>query len=261
MNLYQGMGMNPVNFVDPWGLYGIDFHYYVIYFLMRAKGWDKETSNRVAGFSQYVDDNSETTSMFTTEASRSYWHFPGSSRENATRRDDLDSRNKVISSVKSYLKGELKGEVLLGSALHIYADSWAHEGFTGYISGLNKRTGSIRPNIGHADAAYGGHEPDMIPLNTQSSQKALEAAENIYMLLPNGSEKSLSWDEVRNCLYAAFQMPKKAFKEYKSYTYFVIAMVRYLLVEKFGEYELIEYNFEDFEKIDDYIDFSLRGQK
>ena len=35
INLYQFVGNDPVNGVDPWGLFQTDFHYYAIYYLLR----------------------------------------------------------------------------------------------------------------------------------------------------------------------------------------------------------------------------------
>jgi hypothetical protein len=50
--------------------YQEDFHYYVIYFLLRSKGFDANASHQIAGFSQYVDDNRKTEPIYQWPSTR-----------------------------------------------------------------------------------------------------------------------------------------------------------------------------------------------
>jgi RHS repeat-associated protein len=257
MNLYQAFNMNPVNIIDPMGLYGIDFHYYVIYFLFKAKGWDSKTSYTVAGFSQYVDDNS-TTMPYPYDLDNSrirFFHFPGSSPTTPVKRDNRFVRGKVRQYSKEFDANNLETMIRLGVFLHIYADSWAHEGFSAWwTSKINRRSGSLRPDWGHADAREGGHAPDLISLNKENYNKAIEASQKIFRLLPKGKEKVFAWEEIVPELRFAFhpmsvpqlrkkKLPKQVILKIKS-------VVRRLFKERMKDYDV-----EDFEKLSDqYID-------
>jgi RHS repeat-associated protein len=48
-NLYQAFSSDPTGTLDPEGRYGVDFHFYAVYYLMRAKGYEHATSAMVAG--------------------------------------------------------------------------------------------------------------------------------------------------------------------------------------------------------------------
>ncbi|WP_176015324.1 RHS repeat-associated core domain-containing protein, partial [Victivallis sp. Marseille-Q1083] len=164
VNLYGFVGNNAISYIDVSGLYSIDFHYYTIYYLLRAKCWSPEEANIVAGWSQYLDVSSKTDAVARSkrrdyETSAKY-HFPGSTEYSATVRDDPATRDEVIKAFRAYEEGGFGVTVRLGACLHTYADSWGHEGFTAWWnSSINRRTGSMRPNIGHADAADGGSAP------------------------------------------------------------------------------------------------------
>ena len=103
----------------------------------------------------------------------------------------------------SLLSAEELNFAEIGVLLHTYADTWSHEGFTAWHTSVaNRRTGSWRPNIGHADTHEGGHEPDR-PYN--DVDKALEAALVIYELIPNRSSgTALSRAAIERDLRRAF---------------------------------------------------------
>jgi hypothetical protein len=217
MNLYQAFGMNPVNFVDPLGLYDIDFHYYTVYYIMRAKGWGKGTAENIASWNQYIDDDPLTGPgpYPLPKYGQLHYHFPFSSSKKVVVRDDPRVRKMVLKASAEFEKGIEGSDVRLGLAMHMYADTWAHEGFSrAWSSKLNKRTGSIKkPDIGHADAAYQGKEPDLIILNAKNKLKAVKAALNLYDMLPQGPEKGLSREDVLVDLLLVFTVYKRKINE------------------------------------------------
>lgn len=202
-NRYSYVRNNPLTKVDPTGWYERDFHYGVVYYIMRARGYSASDSNRIAGFSQYVDNNSKTEPLYTSAKNRAEHHFIGSSEDSATVRNNPEARSRVEDAFGRYGRGEQGSVYRLGDALHGFADTFAHEGFTAWHSdAINTRTGSVRPNTGHADAAEGGHAPDR-PYN--DTDKAIAAAKAIFDLTPGapGSEKQQrSWADVEKSLRA-----------------------------------------------------------
>ncbi len=178
-NLYSYVGNGPVGQIDPFGLYETDFHYYAIYYIFRAKGYSPTEANEVAWASQHIDDNPATEPIYTTPPVRALFHFHGCGPEKATSRNPLD----LAEQIRALLRESSPRLNDVGTLLHTYADSWSHEGFTAWHNDrINRRTGSTRPNIGHADAPEGGHAPDR-PYN--DVRKALEAATTIYGLIPD----------------------------------------------------------------------------
>jgi hypothetical protein len=61
----------------------------------------------------------------------------------------------------------------------------------------------MRPDIGHADASGGGHDPDNPFFDIG---KGLDAAKHIYDIIPDkcGCATAKSWDDVRNGLITAW---------------------------------------------------------
>ncbi|MGV7207018.1 DUF6765 family protein [Oxalobacteraceae bacterium A2-2] len=62
-NPYVYVSNNPLTSMDPLGLYQIDVHYYMTFFLAITAGVDKETARQIALATQYVDDNPVTEPM------------------------------------------------------------------------------------------------------------------------------------------------------------------------------------------------------
>jgi len=202
VNLVAFVGNAPVSRSDGLGLYDKDVHYYLVYLLLRAKCFTQQEADIVAGFSQGIDDNPSTEPILAAASTRARYHFPGSTPSSATRRNDPGVRAQVRRASDACGCGPIQQDLKsykLGEALHAIADTFAHEGFTAWENTtVNIRTGSMRPNIGHADAPDGGHSPD-IPSNDVA--KALQAAKTMYDLLPdrckcNRDEKGISWEEI-----------------------------------------------------------------
>jgi RHS repeat-associated protein len=257
MNLYTAFNCNPQNFKDPFGLYDIDFHYYVTFYLMRAKGWDTNTSEIIAGWSQYIDNNLYTRPgpipIPTQEAL--FFHFPFSDESSVVKKGDprvLSFLEQAAFDFEIFMNGSVKEgtDVRLGQALHMYADTWAHAGFSrAWSDELNRREGVVRPNIGHADADYGGKEPDIIILNEENKKKAMSAAMMIYDVLPKGKEKGIEREKVERDLSWIFTIYKKAFKksDWQKLEHLVITRVKIKYYKRFGEH-LKDYDLKKFEK-------------
>src|SRR3954447_5555687 len=77
------------------GAYEVDFHYYTIYLILRAKNYPPAAADQLAGFSQFVDDNWATEPLFTFPAKRARFHFAGSGPNVATVANVTNARVKV----------------------------------------------------------------------------------------------------------------------------------------------------------------------
>ncbi len=157
-----------------------EFHYYAIYFLCRRSGMGSERCSDIAFASQYVDnailayDIDDGGFAYRTEVTQNYifwdestlrdiylpFHFiPGEiEKARAQRIDGAASRWTVTPD--SPLAKELLVEALrsgddfrIGIALHSYADTWAHQHFSGRVEPGNVvDPSSPLPAAGHLQA-------------------------------------------------------------------------------------------------------------
>ena len=184
-----------------------EFHYYMTYLIAARAGFDPHDARLLAYSSQFIDDNdmvleidkgkssaygnyiSQTMNILKPkrELFRIYplFHFiPGDPKARTAWRKDgkmhwlcttPDSRNAnaiMDDAIKS------KNVYRIGIAAHGYADTWAHQNFTGYYEDFNAMDtalGFIAPNIGHADA---GHNPDEPALCWRDPRLLSEAVDN-----------------------------------------------------------------------------------
>ena len=278
MNLYQGMGMNPVNFVDPLGMYSIDFHYYVIYYILRAKGWGKNNSNLIAGFSQFVDDSSLTSPGVDNIDQQigslinsivrvfhdpiEYFHFHNS-KNNSVQENDPNARFLVERGARA-LKSNNDPFVQLGAALHIYADTFAHQGYKSGFSYNNTNVNAwIHLPMGHADA---GSSPDVIIMNDVNSHRAMRAAKSIWEIIPENTsftteqdvKDKMSWEEFEKVVKCAFLPYSKNIKRVSSNN--SAKTVIYRLVEgfKYKYRNNVKYDKADFQRRDPYFKRKIR---
>ena len=168
-----------------------EFHYYITYLIAARAGLSPGEAFKVAYSSQYVDDNdivfkirnpqgeaytnyiSQTLNILKPkmELFRIYpiFHFiPGEPNAVAGRRRDgklhylnttPDSHNARAILTQALDSGNL---YQIGIAIHGFADTWAHQNFTGYYDAFNAMKGPrnrAAPRIGHAGA---GHRPDRV---------------------------------------------------------------------------------------------------
>jgi hypothetical protein len=165
----------------------IDFHHAVTYVLARLAGFSATEADVVAHSSQYVDDAVTTGSVtfnngamyqrissahkmfdyrnFEELADQLVWvpfHFlPGNGGLPAGRDPEGPFIRKLVCSPNSYVARDMIRSVIahramrhslhrLGITMHVYADTWAHQGFAG-----------VAHTINHATALTGpGGEPD-----------------------------------------------------------------------------------------------------
>jgi RHS repeat-associated protein len=206
-NLYAYVKCNPWSKFDALGLYEEDFHYYAVNHVLLAKGHDRASAHRMAGFSQYVDDSPTTEPLGNAmnPVKNYYHHFIGCNRVKGVQRDNPQAQQKLSNAFKAQESGSKDGAYLVGDALHTMADTFAHEGFSSFwVSQVNVREGGARPNIGHADAPEGGHAPDR-PYNDVN--KAIAAAKAIYDQSPSSTAKGtqqIAWDQIEKDLRQAF---------------------------------------------------------
>jgi hypothetical protein len=230
-----------------------DFHYYLIYALAKVTG--STHPEIIAYASQFTDDNNEGqfsvngSDVFFPEklkANGGYYypimtqslspmsfdpyvqryvyvpfHFlPGDNtmvikgKKNPLSTTPNSKYAKAILS-KAFESGSPHG---IGLALHMVADTWSHQNFSGRREEWNAVYPwyhvfkSIVPNIGHAEA---GHLPDIISESwtdyrfgtkkIDNRPRALEAAQEIYSSLRKISKKGPLWkgveDEIYNIIY------------------------------------------------------------
>ena len=171
----------------------VEFHYYALYALALEAGLDDAFSRRLASSSQYVDasispmrfESGRGTVSVAVTQNYVFWdesvlrdvylpfHFlPGDqARASALRIDGRAGDHAVTPN------GELARELLvaalgdrdpwlIGIALHSFADTWAHQNFSGRQEPLNDlggRGGAVGlPPVGHLHAFAAPDEPDRV---------------------------------------------------------------------------------------------------
>ncbi|MCF8002297.1 MAG: hypothetical protein K9K32_00970 [Halanaerobiales bacterium] len=213
----------------------IEFHYFVIYLTAISTGFSNNKAEVIAYSSQQVDDNCEQITINLNQQDEyenyisqtknilkpeydllriySCFHFlPGDYDTNKAYRKDglMHILNTTPNSknAKQLMTKALETESLfrLGIASHTYADSWAHQNFTGTYSIFNSMEGLVKsatPNIGHSNAL---HLPDKVGLSWTDSRlvdenqeidnnkRFIEALKNIYDYFVKFNNKDISYD-------------------------------------------------------------------
>jgi hypothetical protein len=161
-----------------------EFHYDVIYFLAAHSGFSPDEAQTIAYSSQFTDDNqrqydiegyknyvSQTLNILKPkdELIRIYpaFHFmPGPKPEMHLKDGRLHmlqvepGNDNAMAMLKTAF--ELGDLYRVGVAVHVLADTFAHQGFTGTRNTFNSMQslkGVLTPSIGHADA---GFAPDRV---------------------------------------------------------------------------------------------------
>lgn len=153
----------------------IDFHHATTYVIARAAGFEHDQADIIACASQYVDDaTSSGTVCFDNQAvynrinsahkmldprntqelaNHQVWmvfHFlPGNGGKQANENMDGGFINKIVCRPNSPVAQEMVRNVILekdrlyglhrlGVAMHVYADTWAHQGFAGVLHEINE---------------------------------------------------------------------------------------------------------------------------
>ena len=248
-----------------------DFHYYCLAVLAKTAGFTASEALTIAYASQYVDDAVESKPLHVgkllfdpvrtaTLGIRSYtwgtqkmvfmpFHF-------LPPKPVLSEEDTFIVEPDSMLARMLLTEALnepdkkfmlyrLGIALHTYADTWTHRGFSGGVHHLNDVTNiwiwdafinqwikpfwanvllDFGPHIGHAEA---GTYPDIAFLKWKYTQKKtrqviernnpmdfLEAAYQSYKALRKAAggmvKKAVGWEGIKHKLYEGFSNAERS---------------------------------------------------
>lgn len=148
-------GSDPIGRVDPRGLYEVDVHYYLTYFLARVAGVTPQRSHMLALAAQYVDDNPitrpETVANF---EARALYHFVMVGHDRTTdpalrfRDPGSPQLTNLLSAAHSELATECARVVFLGEYLHTFEDTFSHR---------DQMNVPFQPYQGHLRS---GHDPD-----------------------------------------------------------------------------------------------------
>jgi len=264
----------------------IDFHYYCVGVLAKAAGFNSEDALTIAYASQYVDNSTESElipietgngilnfdPVLTTykkidaiqslswSAQKRVWipfHFippkpfsPGYEQGYSfvTKPGSQFARLLVEKASKESMKSHKRRMCRIGVALHTYADSWAHQGFSGRKYQGENDVEDIRiydrkkesweklkieniifdvlPQIGHAEAGYFPDltfqkwkyrsKPSNKVIQRDNTEEFLEAAQDIYNILlkmeKNNPEQPIPWEKletkIRKLLEVAGSKPR-----------------------------------------------------
>jgi RHS repeat-associated protein len=249
-NLYQALGRDPVNITDPQGLYEKDFHFYAVYYLARAAGFAPADARLLAWSSQYVDDYEHTqpvTPFFGTLAAFHFlspvsvsWLTPAKAYGNhgepcceafrVVRQEPVKPMNQIARENLTRAV-QSKSLIAVGIALHSWADTFAHAGFTGEMfnphnarpgfasesSGLKMVGERLVGEVVMTGHSFAGHRPDW-PFTDVNN--AMVAAWSIFEILQSlrsrssyrqsspicGAERStMDWREVAPRLKPLFE--------------------------------------------------------
>ena len=223
-----------------------DFHCYLIYALAKVTG--SNNPDVIAYASQFTDDNNE--GPFSVDGSDVFfpdklkanggYYYPIMTQSLSPTSFDpyvqkyvyapfhfLPGDNNVVIQGKknplSTTPGSKNAKAILikalesgnpyriGLALHLFADTWSHQNFSGLREEWNavypwyNVFKSLVPNIGHAEV---GHLPDIISeswtdyrfgtTKIDNRPRALEAAKEIFSSLRKKSKKGPSWEDLED---------------------------------------------------------------
>lgn len=170
----------------------IEFHYWITGIIAREAGFHEEEAKVIAYASQFVDENDVSLTVKDTASGEEYvnfitqtfnilkpktdllriypiYHFvPGHPEAPSARRRDgkMHLFNTTPNSqfanelfLGAFSADERARLYRIGIATHAYADTWAHQNFTGWHESFNAVGLNPIPNIGHSDAL---HHPDWV---------------------------------------------------------------------------------------------------
>lgn len=231
-----------------------DFHFGTIYVLSRWAGFGSYNSLVIASASQFVDDNTDIISKGNRASGHELWENLTSLEENnevwipfhfLPGLEDSSESEKLICKKNSILAQSMIDELppiavddsisilRLGIALHVYADTWAHQEFSGIpstcnnarnllpipsspIKALENSVGQIGfLPLGHMEASHYPDRPYLtwhcdpqFPDDGRNNwEEFIDASNEIYKILThisNGVSSDLNSDQ-RALLLDAFQ--------------------------------------------------------
>jgi hypothetical protein len=157
----------------------IDFHHATTYVLARLAGFTKSDAEIIAYASQYVDDATSSGTVYFDNnalyhristahkildlrnlralANHQVWipfHFlPGNGGKGMGKNPEGSFIDKIICTPNSFIARKMINETIiqqdrlyglhrLGVAMHVYADTWSHQGFAGVLHSVNEVEGA-----------------------------------------------------------------------------------------------------------------------
>jgi hypothetical protein len=236
-----------------------DFHFGTIYVLSRWSGFSSYNSLVIASASQFVDDNTDMVSMgrrasghellenmINVKENNNIWipfHFlPGLDTTNPLIcKKNSDLAQKMMNDLPEVKVNDSVSIFRLGIALHVYADTWAHQEFSGNLSPCNNVSNIFPPlkqiegvgdnvnpiPVGHMEAY---HYPDRPYLNWECTpqfpdgrnnwEEFIDASRKIYNFLTKIHSETNSISELtseqENILLETFQSIKDENIEYRT---------------------------------------------
>jgi hypothetical protein len=210
----------------------IEFHYYALHYICRCAGFSEEDASTIAFSSQMVDECIASWEIVSdrpvsrTQVTQNYvfwdesvakdiylpFHFiPGDVTLAGTRRIDGRAGRFVVTE-DSPLAREILIEALktgnlfrIGIALHAYADTWAHQNFSGDSEAQNAfEVSSPIPAAGHLHALKNPDNPHIVWVDPRlkkgigqihNAERFARAASMIYRFLCTYNHQKFS-DEI-----------------------------------------------------------------
>jgi hypothetical protein len=197
-----------------------EFHYWITGIVAHEAGFREDEASIIAYSSEYVDENDVSITVKDRSSSAKYvnfvsqtmnilqpkdtlmriypiFHFiPGDPAALSARRRD-GKMHLFNATPNNQYANDLFGEAFkapeevrlyrIGIATHGFADTWAHQNFTGWHDSFNAMGVNVLPNIGHADAK---HHPDwvghrwvdirLVEGDINNNHRFLSAAEGLF---------------------------------------------------------------------------------
>ena len=232
---YLYAGGDPLNRIDPTGLYQEDMHYYMVFFLALAAGLDYEPARITALASQYVDDNPITKplddantlttvgSIFKNHRQLLWYHFTLSDDKGTTLPQYAnDNVNSVVGNLSPQLNNLLNASRLgnpaqpcaeyqfLGEFLHSYLDTFSHRDkdnrpFDAISAklGIGHGLAGSEPDYTYdEDMPILGNMPDPeVPYWDKREYRSLQGEKAVYEFLTRyGAKPAVSFKEIEKVL-------------------------------------------------------------
>ena len=187
-NLYSFAANNLTNDIDVLGLYGVAGHFYTVYAVAIARGYDRDAAYALAFYAQLPDQVAQYSAFDSV---------PRTARDLVTEKQWLRRIQEELHSLhggdvakrRACLKKLLSDPGLFpferGLLAHAFGDSYAHT----FVDEKGVEQSYGFP-FGHAFTDHGGHEPDLPVLRPDLYKTYVNELFNALPEGPNGSSKN-----------------------------------------------------------------------